>query len=73
MFLGSFLFRGVPTCMVEFMRRSPRFLDLMQDLFAGTQPYLTLRNRLFRNLNGTLHEVVMNFLFRRLLPSHQRV
>lgn len=72
-FLGSFLFRGVPTRMVEFMRRSPRFLDLMQDLFAGTQPYLTLRNRLFRNLNGTLHELVMSFFFQRLLPGQQRI
>ena len=30
------------------MRRSPRFRDLMQDLFAGTQPYLELRSRLLR-------------------------
>jgi geranylgeranyl reductase family protein len=71
-FLGRFLFRDVPTRMVQFMLRSPRFLDLMQDLFAGTQPYLTLRNRLFRNLNGTLHEIVMSFLFQRLLPGEQR-
>ena len=32
--------------MVQFMRRSPRFRELMQDLFAGTQPYLGLRKRL---------------------------
>jgi len=71
-FLGSFLFRAVPTRMVEFMRRSPRFLDLMQDLFAGTQPYLTLRDRLLSNLNGTLGEVVMSFFFQRLIPGGQR-
>ncbi len=42
-FLGSFMFNSVPARMVQFMRRSPRFRDLMQDLFAGTQPYLTLQ------------------------------
>jgi geranylgeranyl reductase family protein len=71
-FLGSFLFRTVPTRMVEFMRRSPRFQELMQDLFAGTQPYLTLRQRLLSNLNGTLGEVVMSFFFQRIIPGEQR-
>ena len=56
-FLGRFLFGTVPARMVQFMRRSPRFRDLMQDLFAGTQPYLGLKSRLLRNLNGTLQEV----------------
>ena len=41
-FLGNFMFSSVPARMIQFMRRSPRFRDLMQDLFAGTQPYLTL-------------------------------
>lgn len=71
-FLGRFLFRAVPTRMVEFMRRSPRFLDLMQDLFAGTQPYLTLRQRLLRNLNGTLQEIMMSFMVQRIVPGDQR-
>ncbi|MBV6431074.1 MAG: hypothetical protein IANPNBLG_01196 [Bryobacteraceae bacterium] len=71
-FLGRFLFRAVPTRMVEFMRRSPRFLDLMQDMFAGTQPYLTLRGRLLENLNGTLHEILMSFFVQRILPGGQR-
>ena len=30
----------VPARMVQFTRRSPRFAAIMQDLFAGTQPYL---------------------------------
>lgn len=71
-FLDTFLFRTVPTRMVEFMRRSPRFMDLMQDLFAGTQPYLGLRHRLWKNLNGTIHEIFMSFLFRRMIPGEQR-
>ncbi|HEX5431936.1 MAG TPA: FAD-dependent oxidoreductase [Bryobacteraceae bacterium] len=71
-FLGRFVFRTVPQRMVEFMRRSPRFRDLMQDLFAGTQPYLDLRSRLLRNLNGTLQEVLMNFFLERVIPERPR-
>jgi hypothetical protein len=41
----------------------------MQDLFAGTQPYLELRSRLLRNLNGTLQEVLMNFFLQRVIPE----
>ena len=69
-FLGRFLFRTVPQRMVEFIRRSQRFRDLMQDLFAGTQPYLTLRHRLLRNLNGTLQEAVMSLFLDRVIPEN---
>jgi geranylgeranyl reductase family protein len=68
-FLGRFLFGTVPARMVDFIRRSPRFRGLMQDLFAGTQPYLELRSRLFRNLNGTLQEMVMNFFLHKVIPE----
>ncbi len=71
-FLGSFMFNSVPARMIHFMRRSPRFRDLMQDLFAGTQPYLTLKSRLLKNLNGTLQEVVMNFFLNRVIPERSR-
>jgi geranylgeranyl diphosphate/geranylgeranyl-bacteriochlorophyllide a reductase len=71
-FLGRFLFRTVPQRMVGFMQRSPRFRELMQDLFAGTQPYLGLRSRLLRNLNGTLQEVIMNFFLEHVIPSDSR-
>lgn len=72
-FLGRFLFSTVPARMVQFIRRSPRFAELMQDLFAGTQPYLGLKSRLLRNLNGTLHEVVMNFFLHKLIPGDSSV
>jgi flavin-dependent dehydrogenase len=72
-FLGKFLFGSVPERMVQFMRRSPRFSELMQDLFAGTQPYLDLKARLLRNLHGTLLETVMNFLLSRVVPTESRV
>jgi flavin-dependent dehydrogenase len=60
-FLGQFLFKSVPARMVGFARRSARFRAVVDDLMAGTQPYLGLKERLFRNLNGTLREVLMNF------------
>jgi flavin-dependent dehydrogenase len=68
-FLGRFLFSAVPSRMVDFIRRSPRFRLLIQDLFAGTQPYLGLKSRLFRNLNGTLQEVLMNVFLQRVIPE----
>jgi geranylgeranyl reductase family protein len=72
LFLGTFLFNSVPVRMVQFMRRSPRFLELMQDLFAGTQPYLELRSRLLKNLSGTLQEVLVNFFLNRVAAENPR-
>ena len=69
LYLGRLLFGSVPARVVGFSRQSPRFLDLVQDLLAGTQSYLGLKNRLLQSLNGTLHEIVMSFFFRRVLPS----
>ena len=40
----------------------------MQDLFAGRQPYLGLKRRLLRNLNGSLYEIGMSLGFSRLVP-----
>jgi hypothetical protein len=59
--------------MINFMRRSPRFCDIMQDLFAGTQPYLELKSRLLKNVNTTLHEILMSFLFRKVVLGPTRV
>jgi flavin-dependent dehydrogenase len=72
-FTGRVFFRSVPQRMVHFMQRSQRFRDLMQDLFAGTQPYLSLRARLMRNLNGTLQESFMQFFLNRVIPEQSRV
>ena len=71
-FIGTFLFGSVPARMVQFIRRSPRFRNLMQDLFAGTQPYLELRSRLLRSLSGNLQEVLMNFFLDRVIPQNSR-
>jgi len=55
--------------MVQFTRLSPKFRDVMQDLFAGAQPYVGLKRRLMKNLNGSLVEIVCNLSFGRLIPG----
>ncbi len=69
LYLGRFFFKSIPACIVDYMRRSPKLYELMQDIFSGTQDYLTLRSRLFRNLNGTVNEAVVNFIFQRIIPE----
>ncbi|MGH9489260.1 MAG: NAD(P)-binding protein [Terriglobales bacterium] len=53
---GRFLGRGVIERMIQFTARSPRFQVLMGDLFAGSQGYIGLRRRLYRQLGATLWE-----------------
>jgi geranylgeranyl reductase family protein len=68
-FVGRFLFRSVPARMVEFIRVSPRFRVLMEDLMAGTQGYHDLRERLLKNFSGTVREIMMSMLVRRIVPA----
>jgi flavin-dependent dehydrogenase len=70
---GTFGFSTVPQRMVRFIQRSPRFRELMQDLFAGTQPYLDLRGRLLRNLHGGLQGAFMNFFLNRVIPENSSI
>jgi len=72
LFCGAICFRAVPGRMIELMKRSPRFCEIMQDLTAGTQPYVELKSRLLRNVNTTLHEILMSFLFRNFVLGHTR-
>ncbi len=73
LFCGAIFFGAVPSRMIGFMKRSPKFCEIMQDLFAGTQPYLELKARLLRNVNTTLHEILMSFLFSKLILGQTRV
>ncbi len=73
LFCGAICFGAVPSRMIDFMKRSPKFCEIMQDLFAGTQPYLELKSRLLRNVNTTVHEIMMSFLFRKLILGETRV
>src|SRR5258708_2070927 len=72
-FHGRFLFGDIPSRMVQFTRRSPRFAGIMQDLFAGRQPYLGLKKRLLENLNPSLYEIAMSVGFSRGVPKAGRV
>ena len=60
LFLHNFLCGSVPERMIQFMRRSPTFCEVLQDLFAGTQNYLDLKPRLIQSLRGTFQEVALN-------------
>ena len=67
-FRGRFLRQPVTARTVQFTRRSPRFAAIIQDLFAGRQPYSTLRRRLLQNLTGSLYEIGMSLGFSRIVP-----
>ena len=59
LFLGNFFFAGVSTRMIQFLRRSPTVLDVVQDLFAGTQGYLDLKSRLLQSRGRVLKELAL--------------
>lgn len=67
-YFGSFLGGPVTTRMVQFARRSATFYSLMQDLIAGSQGYLGLKQRLLDNLGVTLREIAWSVL----RPSPER-
>lgn len=68
-FARRFLFSTMPSRMIQFMRWSPHFRAIVEDLFAGTQNYLGLKPRLLRSLNGTLRDMLMNFFLQRFVPE----
>lgn len=59
---GSFLGSAVTTRMVQFLRRSPVFRQLMSDLFSGTQDYSSLKRRLWGHLGITISEFISSVL-----------
>jgi flavin-dependent dehydrogenase len=59
---GSFLGNAVTTRMVQFMRRSPVFRQLVGDLFSGTQDYSSLKRRLWGQLGFTISEFISSVL-----------
>jgi flavin-dependent dehydrogenase len=59
---GSFLGSAVTTRMVQFLRRSPVFRQLMGDLFSGTQDYTSLKRRLWGHLGITVSEFIASVL-----------
>jgi flavin-dependent dehydrogenase len=59
---GTFLGTAVTTRMVQFLRRSPVFRQLMADIFSGTQDYTTLKERVCGHIGLTLSEFVSSVL-----------
>src|SRR5215467_6238714 len=59
---GTFLGTAVTTRMVQFLRRSPAFRQLMADIFSGSQDYSSLKQRLWGHLGMTLSEFVSSVL-----------
>jgi flavin-dependent dehydrogenase len=59
---GSFLGTAVTTRMVQLMRRSPVFRQLMGDIFSGTQDYTSLKRRLWGHLGITVSDFVASVL-----------
>jgi flavin-dependent dehydrogenase len=68
---GSFLGTAVTTRMVQFMKRSPVFRQLMADLFSGIQDYTSLKRRLWGHLGITLSDFIASVLsIERPAPVH---
>src|SRR5438105_1567041 len=59
---GSFLGTAVSTRMVQFLRRSPVFRQLMADIFSGSQDYTSLKERLWGHMGMTLSQFVSSVL-----------
>lgn len=68
-FHGRFMGGSVTSRMVQFTRLSPKFREVMQDLFAGTQPYTELKRRLVKNFGWSLVQIICNLGLSRLIPG----
>jgi geranylgeranyl reductase family protein len=65
LFLGRFLYGDVTARMIQFMRRSPTVSGIVQDLFAGTQSYTTLKARLKSNMPRTARDLLTGWTKRK--------
>ena len=70
-FRGNFLGGAVTTRMVQFMRRSATFRELMRDLFSGAQDYRSLKRRLWSQLGITLGEFIKSWLEPQILTDQE--
>jgi flavin-dependent dehydrogenase len=59
---GSFLGTAVTTRMVQLLRRSSVFRQLVGELFSGTQDYTGLKRRLWGHLGFTVSEFISSVL-----------
>jgi flavin-dependent dehydrogenase len=71
-FRGTFLGAAITTRVVQLVRYSPTFRDLIRDIFSGAQNYRGLKRRLWQQFGITMAEFGKSFLDpRRPLPSAQ--
>jgi flavin-dependent dehydrogenase len=61
-FRGNFLGDAITTRMVQLVKYSPAFGDLIRDIFSGSQDYRTLKRRLWNQFGITLAEFTRGFL-----------
>jgi len=60
---GEWMGDSVTERMIQLTARSPRFRDLMRDLFAGVQEYSALRSRVYRSLPKIAAEALVSTLW----------
>jgi flavin-dependent dehydrogenase len=66
LYIGNFALGSMPDRLIQMSRRSALLRDVVQDLFAGVQPYATLKSRLKSRFAGTMTEVLASFVQRRV-------
>lgn len=66
-FTGRYFFGANTQRLVQFLRHSPRLRGIVQELFAGTLPYVELRRRIKSSMHLTLVEIVTNLFLRRVV------
>jgi hypothetical protein len=59
---GSVLGTAITTRMVQLMRRSPVFRQLVGDLLSGSQDYTSLKRRLWGHLGISVSEFISTVL-----------
>jgi flavin-dependent dehydrogenase len=73
-FKGTFFGAAITTRVVQLVRYSPTFRDLIRDIFSGAQNYRGLKRRLWQQFGITMAEFGKSLLDpRRALPSHHSV
>ena len=58
--------------MIQLTERSPQFRSLMRDLFAGSQEYSDLRERVYRSLPRIAAEALITTLWHPLRTGKRR-
>jgi flavin-dependent dehydrogenase len=62
-YTGKWMGGPVPERMIQLTQLSPRFREIMRDLFSGSQAYSDLRKRVYNSLPRIMLEAAMNSLW----------